>query len=124
MTLNISRQGEIEGVSCCRDDYNKKVEECSRLLQRHEDLEDKYTQLKQASSAEVQDLQRRLTDALESEKVPLQNEKITKKNEIEISFLHSIVSINECILQSKKFPAVEWFKKKGVLCCGFLRIKF
>ena len=62
------------------------MEECSRLLQRHEDLEDKYTQLKQASSAEVQDLQRRLTDALESEKVQLQSEKVTKKNGIGISF--------------------------------------
>lgn len=54
---------------CRRDDYDKKVEECTMLMERNQDLSDRFTQLKQQSSVEAQDLQRRLNDALEAEKV-------------------------------------------------------
>lgn len=52
-----------------RDDYDKKVEECKKAHERYSDTLDKFTQLKQASSVEIQDLSRQLMEATQYEKV-------------------------------------------------------
>ena len=52
-----------------RDDYDKKIEECKMLHERLSDISDKFTQLKQTSTTEIKDLDSKLQEATQNEKV-------------------------------------------------------